>query len=311
MLRSVFARRVIRVGVVALTVASESAASTIVTQVSLPSRRFPHRYYEAKFQFPEGIREFSDRTLVGYSFRQDLKNGGVRELEISHFHSPGAYLMVTDLFPNGRFSTMSHVVMMVFPRGPSGRKDPYTVSEDPSGDMRIVAPDGGNLLVDVETGAVRATRDFYLAPQGAPGSLPGFRHRGFHLEITAVGKNPFLRGTPVTVRDATGETCRLSTGELFRYGRKPESDVFRFDTDAEFFSYLSNRCPALETPVQAVFARAPAESAVTAVPPGGAVRLLYPEDIEPIPRPGKTVKTRARDPAPTGALRFFRSLLVR
>ncbi len=309
MLRSVFARRVIRVGVLALAVAAESAASTFVTQVSLPSRRFPRRYYEAKFQFPEGIREFSDRTLVGYSFRQELETGGVRELEISRFHNPGAYLMVTDLFPNGRFSTMSHLVMMVFPRGAGSRKDPYTVSEDPSGDMRIIAPDGGNLLVDVETGAVRATRDFYLAPQGDPGSVPGFRHRGFHLEITGVGQNPFLRGMPVTVRDATGETCWLSTADLFRYGRKPESDVFRFDTDVEFFSYLSTRCPRLEIPVQAVFARAPVEPPV-ALPPGGAVQLLYPKDVEAIPRPGKTVTTTAAPASTGGALRLLRGLLV-
>ncbi|MEA2625447.1 MAG: hypothetical protein QOD06_1492, partial [Candidatus Binatota bacterium] len=28
----------------------------------------------------------------------------------------------------------------------------------------------------------------------------------------------------------------------------PESDAFRFDTDADFFSYLRGRCPDLATP---------------------------------------------------------------
>jgi hypothetical protein len=310
MFRWAFARRIGSVGALlaALSAGAESWATTVITRVSQPSRRFPHHFYDAKFQFPEGIREFSDATLVGYSFRQPLRDGGVRELEISRLHSRGAYLMVTDLFSNGRFSTMSHSVLMVFPRDGTARKDPYLVSEDGSGDMRIVAPDGSILLVDVASGAVKATRDFYLAPQGAPGRPPVLRHRGFHVELTAVGKNPFLRGTPATVTDAYGETCKLSSEDLFRYGRKIESDVFRFDTDAEFFSYLAVRCPSLDFPPMAAVAHAPVAPSVVSMSPGGAVPILLPEDVEALPRPPET--KRATQPAAQkgGALRLLRRI---
>lgn len=227
--------------------ASTAGAENILAQISVPSRHLPHRYYGQVYQFPESVRDYTDQSLFGYSFRQDLPNGAVRELQIGRLHSRGAYLLATDLFANGRFSTMSHTVLMTFPRIPVTAPI-YRLEEDLSGDLRVTVPDGSVLLIDGRTGALLPTRDFALAPQGKPGTPPDLRYRGFHLRIHSTGRNPFLRGNPVTVADASGWTCRLSTEDVFRYESGPESDVFRFDEDTDLFSYLSRRCPSLRLP---------------------------------------------------------------
>lgn len=234
-----------------LSCARMARAENILAQISVPSHHLPHRYYGQVYQFPDSVRDYTEDSLFGYSFREDLPSGAVRELQIGRLRSRGAYLLATDLFANGRFSTMSHTVLMIFPRFAANGRELYQVAEDISGDLRITAPDGSILLIDGRTGALRPTRDFFIAPQGAPGTPPGFRHRGLHLEIHSTGRNPFLRGTPVTIVDGVGWTCRLSTDELFRYASGPESDVFRFDEDAAFFAYLSGRCAGLHLPLPA------------------------------------------------------------
>jgi hypothetical protein len=156
--------------------------------------------------------------------------------------------MATGLFANGLFSTMSHTVLMVFPRRPVGRSDPYALRETTSGDIELLAPDGSTILVDGGTGAVLATSTFSVAPIGAPGTPPGLQHRGLHLEIHSVGRSPFLRGTPVRVADAFRSACTLSTDDLFLFGNGPESDVFRFDDDRGFFALVDDRCPNVRLP---------------------------------------------------------------
>jgi hypothetical protein len=139
-------------------------------------------------------------------------------------------------------------VLMVFPRNPIGRSDLYALREDGLGHLQIFAPDGSVVLIDGESGAVLPSASFLLAPLGDPGTPPGVRHRGMHLEIHAVGKSPFLHGTPVRIADAFGGSCELTTDEVFVYGNGPESDVFRFDSDAELFRYLDRRCPLIRPP---------------------------------------------------------------
>ncbi len=225
-----------------------AGAEKILAQISVPSHHFRDRYYDQVYQFPATIRDYSEQSLFGYSFREELPNGAVRELEIGQLRSRGAYLLATDLFANGRFSTMSHTVLMVFPRAVAPGTNLYQLSEDAFGDLRITAPDGSALRIDGRTRALRSTRDFALASQGPPGTPPGLRHRGLHLEIHSTGRNPFLRGTRATFVDGNGWTCQLTTDELFRYNGGLESDVFRFEEDSDFFAYLSARCPGLRLP---------------------------------------------------------------
>jgi len=225
--------------------ATVAEAGDVLAEISVRNPR-PGTYHGEMFMFPENVREYSRNRFYGWSFRHELRDGAVRLLEVARARTRGAYLMATDLFSDGHFSTMSHTVLMIFPRNPTGRTDLYALGEDRSGHLRLLAPDGSALLVDGTTGAVLPTVDFALGPQGSPGTPPDLRHRGVHLVIHSVGKSPFLRDTPVRVVDASGRSCTLVTDELFAFGPGPESDVFRFDSDAQFFQYLDRRCPALE-----------------------------------------------------------------
>jgi len=228
--------------------AGPALAGNVLAEISVRDGARPNAYHGELFVFPANVREYSDATFYGYNFRHELTSGAVRELEIDRAHSRGAYLMATDLFSNGRLSTMSHTVMMVFPRDGTLGPELYQLSREPSGDLLIRAPDGSTLLLDGVTRAVKPTAQFSLAPLGRPGTPPSLHHRGLHLEIRAVGKSPFLHGTRVTVVDAAGRSCALSTDEIFAYGRGPESDVFRFESDGPFFGYLRGRCPELALP---------------------------------------------------------------
>lgn len=272
---------------VALAGSSFARADDVLSRISIPNRRLPQRYYGQMYQFPASVRDYSDRNLVGYSFREELASGAVRELEIARLRSPGAYLIATDLFANGRFSTMSHTVLMVFPRSALPGTDFYRLAEDPSGDVRVTAPDGSTLLVDGRTGQVKPTPDFFLAPLGAPGTPPGLHHRGFHLRIHAVGKSPFLRGTPVAVVKPGEPACRLATDDLFLYDHGPESDIFRFASDEELFTYLAVRCQAAE--------RSPTLQQAMAAAPAGAPLA---EDPVPILIPAPPTSPQAGATAP-------------
>ncbi|MGH7822278.1 MAG: hypothetical protein ACREQ9_21155, partial [Candidatus Binatia bacterium] len=193
-------------------------------------------------------RDYSDRSLFGYSFRHELGDGAVRHFHTGRVQTHGAYLMVTDLFPNGRISTMSHTVVLVFPRDPAG-KYLYAVVEEPSGDFRLRGPHGSSLLFDPRNGALRQARGFVIGPLGSVGVPPRVAFRGLHVVVQSVGANPFLRGRAARVIDARGSECALTTSDLFLYpGKRRESDMFRFASDREFFSFLERRCPWLDLP---------------------------------------------------------------
>jgi hypothetical protein len=232
-------------GLASILGAKAASAGDVLAEISVRNRERPSTYHGEMFVFPDTIREYSRERFYGWSFRHDLRDGGVRLLEVARARTRGAYLMATDLFADGHFSTMSHTVLMVFPRSPIGRTDLYALSEDRGGYLRLLAPDGSALLVDGGSGAVLPTADFTLGPQGLPGTPPALWHRGLHLVIHAVGKSPFLRSTPVRVVDSQGRSCSLVTDEVFAFGPGPESDVFQFDSDAQFFQYLDRRCPEL------------------------------------------------------------------
>ncbi|MGH7858300.1 MAG: hypothetical protein ACREQY_13335 [Candidatus Binatia bacterium] len=281
-----------RLGVaIALVACTRSVATdSIVSRISIRNPNLPGRFYGEVHRFPPAVRDYSDATLFGWTFREDLPSGAVREIQVSRLRSPGAYLIATDLFANGRFSTMSHTVLMVFPRRADG--DLYRIAEQPSGDLHVLAPDGSTLVLDGVTGAVRPSRDFYLAPLGPPGTPPGLHHRGFHLRIHSVGRSPFLRGTPVEVRNAAGSSCRLRSDDLFLYGSGPESDIFRFETDDELFSYVAGRCPSLTEGPIVQEASAPAAGLPGALPSSAPVPILVPASASAPPAPEATYGRR-------------------
>jgi hypothetical protein len=272
----------------------------VLAEISVRNARLENQYYGKMFVFPDRVRDYSARNLFGYSFREDLPGGAVRMLEIARVRTSGAYVMATDLFANGRFSTMSHTVLMVFPRVRHGA-EAYEIAQDTAGDYQILAPDGSVLWIDGRTGSMRRSRDFALAPQGAPGTPPGLAHRGLHLEIHAVGKNPFLQGTPVVIEDATGAACRLSTDELFAYDGRLESDVFRFDSDDELFSYLDARCPGLRLP--AIAAQPVAAIAAVALTPPASASV-------PILQPVAAVDSAFQEPQVSGLISVFAGVLT-
>ncbi|MGH7856492.1 MAG: hypothetical protein ACREQY_04110, partial [Candidatus Binatia bacterium] len=200
------------------------------------------------FRAHDFYRDYSDRSLFGYAFRHELGDGAVRHFHTGRVQTHGAYLMVTDLFSNGRISTMSHTVVLAFPRQPAG-KFLYDVVEDPSGDFRLRGPNGSSLVFDARNGDLRQARGFVVAPLGATGVPPRVAYRGLHVLIQSVGGNPFLRGRGARVIDARGAECALTTSDLFAYpGKRRESDMFRFASDRDFFSFLDRRCPWLELP---------------------------------------------------------------
>lgn len=195
------------------------------------------------------VRDYSERSLFGQSFREELGGGAVREFQTGRVKTSGAYLMVSDLFATGRLSTMSHTVLLLFPRNPPAGGSLYEVVERGSGDFRLRAPNGTWLDFDAATQGVRGVSGFDVAAPGAEGTPPRVAYRGLHVRIEAVGRNPFLRGAPATVVDRRRRECGVSTSDLFVYpGRRRESDMFRFRSDREFFSFLAERCPSLELP---------------------------------------------------------------
>jgi hypothetical protein len=75
----------------------------------------------------------------------------------------------------------------------------------------------------------------------------------------------------VRVADGFGDSCTVSTDELFAFGNGPESNVFRTDDDRSFFAFLDDRCPNVWLPdgwqtasVDVVPAAVPATGAVGA-----------------------------------------------
>lgn len=280
-----WAKAVVVLGVAAALPPRAARAESVLAQLSAPSARPGQRSYGRLYQFPDTVRDYSDSRLYGYSFREELRSGAVRALEIWNLRSRGAYLMATDLFANGRLSTMAHTVLMVFPRRRDAGEDMYRLSETTGGEILVEAPDGTVLLVDGATGAVRPNRDFALGPLGRPGTPPLLRHAGIHLELHAVGRSPFLRRTRVTVSDAAGERCLLSTDELFLFGSKPESDAFRFDDDGQLFAFLTKRCPMLAIPRAADAAPSLGRAAASAG--AGEPPLLVPAAHQPSGGGGK------------------------
>ena len=218
-------------------------------QVSVASANASGSYYGRIHLFPESgwRRDYSGKSLFGYSFRHELGDGAVREFQTGRTQTPGAYLIVTDLFPNGRISTMSHTVILAFPRVAARGSALYTVVED-SGDFRLIGPGGAFLRFDGRNGFLEETRGFTVSRQAGIGTPPRVRFRGLHLRIEAVGANPFLRDRAARVIDARGRECAVSTSELFAYEGRDESDMFRFADDRAFFRFLGRRCRDLALP---------------------------------------------------------------
>ena len=199
------------------------------------------------FRAASSARDYSDQSLFGYSFRERLGEVATRTVEAGRVHTPGAYLMVTDLFADGHLSTMSHTVLFAFPRIAPAGADLYDVVDETDGDFRLRGPAGSFLLFDGRSGGLRRQSGFVIASQGDSGA-PRVGFRGLHLRLEAVGSNPFLRDRPATAVDALGQQCSLSTSELFQYDSRRESDVLRFADDADLFAFLRERCPALAVP---------------------------------------------------------------
>jgi hypothetical protein len=235
----------------------------IFGQVSVRSSQSPDSYYGRIHMFRRSavVRDYSPKSLFGYSFQQRYGEVAARGFETGRVTTPGAYLMVTDLFSDGHLSTMSHTVIFAFPRRPPGGGSLYDVVEESNGDFRLRGPAGSALIFDGKNGALRRQAGFSVAPPGESGSPPRVSYRGLHLRLEAVGSNPFQRDRPATVVDALGHECALSTNELFKFAGRRESDVFRFPNDGEFFAFLRSRCDGLVLPEPAPTLMAKAERA--------------------------------------------------
>jgi len=281
--------------------ATSVRAGDVLAEISVRNVGRPSTYHGETFVFPENVRDYTPTSFYGWSFRNRLKSGGMRQLEVARARTRGAYLMVTDLFPDGHFSTMSHTVLMVFPRNPTGRSELYALSEDRPGVLHLHTPNGSSLFFDGATSALLPSVDYTLAPQGIPGTPPDFRHRGLHLVIHSVGKSPFLRRTPVRAVDGAGRSCTLATDEIFAYGAGPESDVFRFDSDAQFFRYLAVRCPDLHL--------TPGNWRTAAVVTDGPAPILVPAVSATRSDAEATNHAEPSAASGGGVLRFFASLL--
>jgi len=226
----------------------------IFGQISVRSSVSPDSLYGRIYLLPEQplYRDYSQRNLFGFDFRQDLGEVAFREFETGRVNTPGAYLLVTDLFEDGHYSTMAHTVLFTFPRTPPGGGNLYDVVEEPGGDFRLRGPAGSSLVFDGRSGALLRTHRFVVEPPAEIGTPPRIAYRGLQLRLESVGSNPFLAGRPATVVDASGQQCELSTSDLFSYAGRQESDVFRFASDSAFFSFLRSRCSGLELPEPAV-----------------------------------------------------------
>jgi len=214
----------------------------IFGQVSVASSAARENIYGRIHLFKEDAvyRDYTEASLFGYAFRERLGDTAQREFETGRVATPGAYLVVTDLFADGHLSTMSHTVLFAFPRRPpKGAQSLYDVVEEKNGDFRLLGPAGSALVFDGRTGGLRAAGGFVVAPPGESGTPPRVAYHGLHLRLQAVGSNPFLRDRPATVVDADGRECQLSTSDLFSYAGRRESDVFKF---------LRGRCAGLELP---------------------------------------------------------------
>jgi hypothetical protein len=206
-------------------------------------------HYGKVHLFPKDTRDFTQATLFGYSFREELGDNAVRHIEVGRAQTTGAYLMVTDLFRDARHSSMGHTVILAFPRDRTNAKGKlYWVDDEPGGRFRLNGP-GFWIRFDGPSGELLQASGISIRAQGAIKTPPRVYYPGIQVKIQAVGGNPFLRGRGAMIADARGRECRVSTGDLFDYrGTKGESDMFRFDQDADFFDFVRRRCPGLSVP---------------------------------------------------------------
>ncbi|MGH7803459.1 MAG: hypothetical protein ACREQJ_03870 [Candidatus Binatia bacterium] len=210
--------------------------------------KFPGGWYDELHVFPVWAREFSDRTLYGYSMREDV-GVAVRNYRVMRLKSPSAYLWTSDLFAGAELRTTSNTILFLFPRDPGIGPFLYRVLEEPGALLRLEGPGGAALGFDARTHRVRGTLGFTLEPPIGIGIPPRISPRSLHLKLESAGQSPFLRGATARFVDVDGSVCSLTTDELFRFEPDdPEADVLRFDTDDALFSFLATRCPDLRLP---------------------------------------------------------------
>ena len=228
--------------------AGRAGAEETVLAANSVHTRFPGGWYDELHVFPVWAREFSDRTLYGYSMREDV-GVAVRNYRVMRLKSPSAYLWTSDLFAGAELRTTSNTVLFLFPRDPGVGPFLYRMLEEPGGLLRLEGPGGAALGFDARTHQVRGTLGFALQPPIAIGVPPRISARSLHLKLESAGQSPFLRGTAARFFDADGQVCALTTDEIFRFEPDdPESDVLRYDTDDELFAFLQTRCPGLRIP---------------------------------------------------------------
>ena len=263
--------------------------------------RFPGGWYDELHRFPEWTREFSERTLYGYSMREDF-GPAVRNYRVMRLKSPSAYLWASDLFHGAELRTTSNTVIFLFPRDPGIGPFLYRVLEEPGGLLRLEGPGGAALGFDARTHRLRGMLGFAVEPPIAIGVPPKIAARSLHLRLESSGQSPFLRATQARIFDVDGRVCTLTTDELFVFpGEAQESDELRWPTDDEFFAFLQNRCPELRIPPlstemrmaqrslleRAALAAAEAAKIPTPAPTTAAPSVFIHQEPEPTRRPGE------------------------
>ena len=271
--------------------AARAGASETVLAANSVHTRFPGGWYDELHVFPVWAREFSDRTLYGYSTREDV-GVAVRNYRVMRLKSPSAYLWTSDLFAGAELRTTSNTVLFLFPRDPGVGPFLYRMLEEPGGLLRLEGPGGAALGFDARTHRVRGTLGFTLEPPIAIGVPPRISARSLHLKLESSGQSPFLRGTAARFFDVDRRVCVLTTDEIFRFEPgNPESDVLRFDTDDELFALLQTRCPDLRIPPLSTEVRRAQQELVRR-------SQIAAAEAAKIPTPGPTRRpTRIRPPA--------------
>lgn len=224
-----------------------ASAGNVLAAASVHTSNAVGGWYDRLHVFPAAFREFSERTLYGYSIREDL-GFAVRDYRVLRLKSPFAYLWISDLLLGAPLSTTSNRILFFFPRDPRPGPFLYRVLEEGNAVIRLTGPAATSLAFDAVTHRRRDAVGLVVTEPSANGAPPRVEPRTLHVRIESVGRSPFLPGTPADVVDSEGVSCRLLTDDLFAPTGAPDPDLFRWERDVEFFAFLRARCPGLRLP---------------------------------------------------------------
>lgn len=281
--------------------ATSAAAADDVLAASSVHTRHPGGWYDRLHRFPRTLREFSERTLYGFSVRED-QGDVVRDHRVLRLKSPFAYLWLSDLAHGAALSETSNTILFLFPRDPRPEPFLYRLEEHAEGKLRLVGPGGASLVFDAVSHRRLDAAGFRVRePSRDAPAPPDVTPLGLHLRLESVGRSPFLRGATARIVDGDGRACALATDELFAFGDAEDSDLLRFERDVELFAFLRTRCPELRLPPLGAALIAAQDELVRRGREESARAAIVPSPTPPAPRasPRPRAPSRDRDPGPS------------